>query len=433
MNRSEIKNQITKKLGKDGSAFLVTNNFQGNISEFDLKSVKSNTVVINGFCDALIESIPFRASWSEKESGDIELFGIANSDRDEPKKTVESHIRNSKISLHLMHDCHWDITKIDLLRERLLSSAKNLSQPISGKTPKTPEKSDKSKAGDVVDSALSEIGVDVVTPQNNMTQSSSKESVLTEPLVKIDAYTVSVAKSVDNLCEIRVACSRTKSENQKQFLIYEHVSGEDEGLENGKAVFSVKGIQTSKTRIIELIEGFGNGRYENIEAIATKIATIPNTGIVARVRDEGMAFGEFWKEFCEWAYRAVCSNDSRVALYEQKGIKRFAIVQRGERDLMKELYSVFREIAPDNSPKKLKDEMRRQNLFETNLPNGRTQKQVGATLQDMIGIVNNKIFEIKLPEEVLDKMMEEKSYWDEVLDDSFDEFFVNEFDEWEEI
>ena len=102
-------------------------------------------------------------------------------------------------------------------------------------------------------------------------------------------------------------------------------------------------------------------------------------------------------------------------------------------DLMKELYSVFREIAPDNSPKKLKDEMRRQNLFETNLPNGRTQKQVGATLQDMIGIVNNKIFEIKLPEEVLDKMMEEKSYWDEVLDDSFDEFFVNEFDEWEEI
>ena len=420
MNRSEIKNQIAKKLGKDGSAFLKTDDLQSNISEFDLKSVKSNTVVINGFCDALIESIPFRASWSEKESGDIELFGVATEDKNEPKQTVESHIKNSGSSFNLLNDCHWDIKKIESFRQRLLSSAKNLS-------------SDKSKAGDVVDSALSEIGVDVVTPQNNMTQSSSKESVLTEPLVKIDAYTVSVAKSVDNLCEIRVACSRTKSENQKQFLIYEHVSGEDEGLENGKAVFSVKGIQTSKTRIIELIEGFGNGRYENIEAIATKIATIPNTGIVARVRDEGMAFGEFWKEFCEWAYRAVCSNDSRVALYEQKGIKRFAIVQRGERDLMKELYSVFREIAPDNSPKKLKDEMRRQNLFETNLPNGRTQKQVGATLQDMIGIVNNKIFEIKLPEEVLDKMMEEKSYWDEVLDDSFDEFFVNEFDEWEEI
>ena len=161
MNRSEIKNQITKKLGKDGSAFLVTNNFQGNISEFELKSVKSNTVVINGFCDALIESIPFRASWSEKESGDIELFGVATEDKNEPKQTVESHIKNSGSSFNLLNDCHWDIKKIESFRQRLLSSAKNLSQPMSGKPSKTPEKSDKSKAGDVVDSALSEIGVDV--------------------------------------------------------------------------------------------------------------------------------------------------------------------------------------------------------------------------------------------------------------------------------
>lgn len=433
MNRSEIKNQITKKLGKDGSAFLVTNNFQGNISEFELKSVKSNTVVINGFCDALKECITFRASWSENENGDIELFGVATEDKNEPKQTVESHIKNSGNGLNLMHDCHWDIKKIESFRQRLLSSAKNLSKPMSGKIHKTPEKSGESKSVDVVDSALSEIGVDFVTPKNGLNQSSSKESVLTEPLVKIDAYTVSVAKSVDKLCEIRVTCSRTKSENQKQFLIYEHVSGEDEGLENGKAVFTVKELQTSKSRIISLIEGFGNGTYKDVPAIATKIATIPNTEIVARVRDEGMTFGEFWDEFCEWAYRAVCSSDSRVALYEQKGIKRFAIVQRGERDLMKELYSVFREIAPDNSPKKLKDEMRRQNLFVTNLPNGRTQKQVGATLQNMIGIVNEKIYEIKLPEEVLDKMWKEKSYWDEVMDDSFDDFFMEDFDEWEEI
>lgn len=398
MNRSEIKNQITKKLGKDGSAFLVTNNFQGNISEFELKSVKSNTVVINGFCDALIESIPFRASWSENDNGNIELFGIANSDRDEPKKTVESHIKNSGSSFNLLNDCHWDIKKIESFRQRLLSSAKNLS-------------SDKSKAGDVVDSALSEIGMDVVTKTDEVDVAlgeigiSGKKEISTGSLrdiTLVNDYTASVGKSQDKRYEIRVRCSTSKSENRKKIHVFEYdlQTGESLGWGNKDSYFCVGNLENAEAKLRKIISEM-RGQYVDPIKIAAVIENIPNGKILFREKDEDMSMEECTKELANWCLEAVRNDDSRIAVYEYQGIKKIAIVKKGAQSLRDIFNSILKDVAPQINPNVLKEYLFENCVLSKTSEVGKKQVHLPHRVKKEFELDSSRAYELNFSEDVM--------------------------------
>lgn len=406
MNRSEIKNQITKKLGKDGSAFLVTNNFQGNISEFDLKSVKSNTVVINGFCDALIENIPFRASWSEKESGDIELFGVATEDKNEPKQTVESHIKNSGSSFNLLNDCHWDIKKIESFRQRLLSSAKNLS-------------SDKSKAGDVVDSALSEIGVDVVTKTDEVDAAlgeigiSGKKEISTgkrnggslRDIKLVNDYTAIVGTSLDKRYEIRVRCSTSKSENRKKIHVFEYdlQTGESLGWGNKDSYFCVGNLENAEAKLRKIISEM-RGQYADSIKIAAVIENLPNGKILFREKDEDMSMEECTKELANWCLEAARNDDSRIAVYEYQGIKKVAIVKKGANSLRETFNNVLKDVAPQSNPNTFKEYLFENGVLSKTSEVGKKQIHIPHRVKKEFELDSSRAYELNFAEDVMEKI-----------------------------
>lgn len=419
MNRSEIKNQINKKLGKEGSVFLKTDHLQSNISEFALKSVQSNTVVINGFCDALKECIPSRASWSENENGDIEFFGVATSDRDEPKQTVERHIKNSGSSFNLLNDCHWDIKKIESFRQRLLSSAKNLSQPMSGKIEKLPEKSGKSESGDAVDSALSEIGVDVVTKTDEVDVAlgeigiSGKKEISTgkgnggslRDIKLINDYTAVVGTSQDKRYEIRVRCSTSKSENRKKIHVFEYdlKTGESLGWGNKDSYFCVGNLENAEAKLRKIISEM-RGQYADSIKIAAVIENLPNGKILFREKDEDMSMEECTKELANWCLEAVRNDDSRIAVYEYQGIKKVAIVKKGAHSLRETFNNVLKDVAPQINPNMLKEYLYENRVLSKTAEVGKKQIHLPYRVKNEYALDSSRAYELNFSEDVMKKL-----------------------------